>query len=137
MANSNKMANSKKVERPLSPHLFIYKPMLTMTLSILHRITGAALYFGTALLVWWLIALATSAEAFATASWFMASPIGLLVMFGYTWAMFHHMGGGIKHFIWDMGKGFELESIEKVAKLATIIPLALTVLVWVIGLSIY
>ncbi len=129
------MANPKKVERPLSPHLQIYKPMLTMVLSILHRLTGIALYFGTALLVWWLVALASSEQAFAFASWFMASPFGLFVMFGYTWALFHHMGGGIKHFFWDLGKGFELDTVEKVAKIATIIPLVLTIIVWAIGLA--
>ncbi|NRA87223.1 MAG: succinate dehydrogenase, cytochrome b556 subunit [Rhizobiales bacterium] len=130
------MAKTKKVERPLSPHIFIYKPIWTMMLSIIHRATGAALYVGTALLVYWLIALATSAEAFESASWFMGSPFGLFIMFGYTWAMFHHMGGGIKHLAWDIGKGFELDTVEIVAKIATIVPLVLTVLVWAIGLTI-
>lgn len=125
----------KKTERPLSPHIFIYKPMLTMTLSMIHRITGAALYFGTALLVWWLVALASGGEAYGTVSWFMGTPIGLLIMVGYTWALFHHMVGGIKHFLWDFGKGFELDTVEFVAKLAVVIPILLTILVWAIGLS--
>lgn len=126
---------SKKTQRPLSPHIFIYKPMLTMMLSMIHRITGAALYFGTALLVWWLIALASSGEAFATVTWFMGTPIGLLIMFGYTWALFHHMVGGIKHFMWDFGKAFELDTVELVAKIAVAIPIILTILVWAIGLG--
>lgn len=126
---------SKKTERPLSPHIFIYKPMLTMMLSMIHRVTGAALYFGTALLVWWLVALATSAEAYATVTWFLGTPIGWIIMFGYTWALFHHMVGGIKHFMWDFGKAFELDTVELVAKLAVAIPILLTILVWAVGLS--
>lgn len=125
----------KKTQRPLSPHLSIYKFPLTMMLSIVHRITGAALYFGTALLVWWLVALAMGGPAFATVTWFMQSPIGLFILVGYTWAMFHHMFGGIKHFIWDFGKGFELESVDFVAKIATVIPVILTIIVWAVGLS--
>lgn len=126
---------SKKPERPLSPHLFIYNFPLTMALSMIHRVTGGALYFGTALLVWWLIALATGPEAFATVSWFMGTWFGVLVMVGYTWALFHHMVGGIKHFLWDFGKAFELDTVELVAKFAVVIPLILTILVWLIGLS--
>lgn len=126
---------SKKTERPLSPHIFIYKPMLTMMLSMIHRVTGAALYFGTALLVWWLVALVTSAEAYATVTWFLGTPIGWIIMFGYTWALFHHMVGGIKHFMWDFGKAFELDTVELVAKLAVAIPILLTILVWAVGLS--
>lgn len=126
---------SKKTQRPLSPHIFIYKPMLTMMLSMIHRVTGAALYFGTGILVWYLVALASSGEAFATVTWFLGTPVGLIIMFGYTWALFHHMVGGIKHFLWDFGKGFELDTVELVAKLAVAIPLILTILVWAIGLG--
>ena len=83
--------------RPLSPHLQIYKPMLTMMMSIVHRITGGALYFGTLLLVWWLIAVAAGPNAYATLQWFMESLFGRLILFGYTWALIHHALGGIKH----------------------------------------
>jgi succinate dehydrogenase / fumarate reductase membrane anchor subunit len=81
------------VERPLSPHLFIYKPMLTMMMSIVHRITGGALYFGTLLVAWWLIAAATSPNAYAGIGSFMSSFFGRLILFGYTWALVHHMLG--------------------------------------------
>src|SRR5262245_32092878 len=87
--------------RPLSPHLQIYKPMLTMVMSIVHRITGGALYFGMLLPAWWLIAAATGPNAYANVEWFMGSLIGQLVLFGYTWALLHHMLGGIRHLIWD------------------------------------
>src|SRR5690606_11207834 len=98
--------------RPLSPHLQIYRPMLTMIMSIMHRITGGALYFGTALLAWWLIAAASGPDAFATVQWFMGSILGRLILFGYTWALIHHMLGGLRHLIWDTGRGFDLQTNE-------------------------
>ena len=119
--------------RPLSPHLQIYRPMLTMMMSIVHRITGAALYFGTLLLAWWLIAAASGPNAYAYFEWFAGSLIGRLVLFGYTWALLHHMLGGIRHLIWDIGLGFEPAEREFLA-LATIVgSVALTLVVWVIG----
>ena len=92
--------------RPLSPHLQIYRPTLTMTMSIVHRITGGALYFGTLLLVWWLSAAAAGPNAYAVVQWFMETLVGRLILFGYTWALIHHMFGGIRHFIWDTGHGY-------------------------------
>ncbi len=129
MSNS-KMANSKKVERPLSPHLFIYKPMLSMLLSVMHRATGIAMYFGTILVVWWLMAMAYGESSYTTFTYFMTSPFGYLIMVGFTWVLFHHMFGGVKHFFWDLGKGFDLDVVELVAKLAVIIPICATVIVW-------
>src|SRR5438105_15854832 len=94
------------VERPLSPHLFIYKPMLTMMMSIAHRITGTALYFGMVLLAWWLLAAASGPNAYAGIATFMNSFVGRVSLLGYTWALMHHMLGGIRHLIWDSGRGF-------------------------------
>ena len=82
--------------RPISPHLQIYKPMLTMMMSIVHRGTGAALYFGMLLLAWWLIAAASGPNAYANVEWFMGSLIGRLILLGYTWALLHHALGGIR-----------------------------------------
>lgn len=119
--------------RPISPHLQIYKPMLTMMMSIVHRITGAALYFGMLLLAWWLIAAAAGPNAYANFEWFIGSFIGRLVLFGYTWALLHHLLGGIRHLIWDTGHGFEPAEREFLA-LATIVgSIALTILVWIVG----
>lgn len=119
--------------RPISPHLQIYKPMLTMMMSIVHRITGAALYFGILLLAWWLIAAAAGPNAYANFEWFIGSFIGSLVLFGYTWALIHHLLGGIRHLIWDTGHGFEPSEREFLA-LATIVgSIALTILVWIVG----
>src|SRR5471032_1154822 len=119
--------------RPLSPHLQIYKPMLTMMMSIVHRITGSALYFGMLLLAWWLIAAASGPNAYANVEWFMGSLVGRLVLLGYTWALLHHMLGGIRHLIWDLGLGFEPAEREFLA-LATIVgSIVLTLIVWVVG----
>ena len=101
------MAEAKvPAERPLSPHLTIYRPMLSMMMSIVHRITGAALYFGTLLLVWWLLAAASGPTAYAAFQSAAASFIGRIVLFGYTWALIHHMLGGMRYLIWDTGRGF-------------------------------
>jgi succinate dehydrogenase / fumarate reductase cytochrome b subunit len=119
--------------RPLSPHLQIYKPMLTMVMSIVHRITGAALYFGMMLIAWWLIAAASGPNAYANVEWFMGSLLGRLILVGYTWALLHHMFGGIRHLIWDTGHGLEpaQREILTVATLAGSI--TLTLILWVVG----
>ena len=119
-----------QAERPLSPHLQIYKPMLTMMMSIVHRVTGMALYFGTLLLVWWLVAAAAGPGHFEYVSALAGSLPGKLVLFGYTWTLVHHMLGGIRHFIWDTGRGFELPTIEVMAKLSIAGSLTLTALIW-------
>ena len=123
-------------KRPLSPHLQIYKPIPTMVMSIVHRITGGALYFGTLLVVWWLVAAATGPAHYEWANWFMGTLIGRLVLFGYTWALVHHMLGGLRHFVWDMGYGFEKHSTTRVARLMPVVSVVLTVLIWAIGLII-
>ena len=130
---SDKTVNGETHQRPLSPHIQIYRWTLTMFLSILHRATGVALYAGTLLLVWWLMAAATGPEAFALFQGVAGSWIGRLVLFGYTWALFHHMFGGIKHFIWDTGAGFELSVVEWISRGATVIPILLTLISWVLA----
>ncbi len=122
--------------RPLSPHISIYKPIPTMVMSIVHRITGVALYLGTLLVAWWLIAAASSEAAFETANWFFGSIIGRLVLLGYTWALIHHMLGGIKHLIQDTGAGLEKDFTTKMAKLQVVASLILTVLVWIVGYAV-
>jgi succinate dehydrogenase / fumarate reductase cytochrome b subunit len=119
--------------RPLSPHLQIYKPMLTMMMSIVHRITGAALFFGTLLLAWWLLAAASGAAAYNTFQWVIESWIGLLVLFGYTWALIHHMLGGIKHLIWDTGRGFGPAEREWLTLANLIGSIGLTIVLWIVG----
>ncbi|EJK87693.1 succinate dehydrogenase, cytochrome b556 subunit [Agrobacterium sp. SHOUNA12C] len=129
------MANVTQ-NRPLSPHLQIYKPIPTMIMSIVHRITGGALYFGTVLVAWWLIAAATGQGYFELVNWIMGTIIGRLVLFGYTWALLHHMLGGLRHFMWDLGYGFGKEFSTKLAKATLVGSLCLTALVWIIGIAI-
>ena len=119
--------------RPLSPHLQIYKPMLTMMMSIAHRLTGAALYFGMLLFAWWLIAAAAGANTYAGFETFMGSLIGRLILFGYTWALLHHLLGGIRHLIWDTLHGFEPAEREMLAAATLIGSIALTIVLWVVG----
>ena len=126
------MANVTR-SRPLSPHLQIYKPIPTMVMSIVHRITGAALYFGTVLVAWWLIAAASGEAYFSWVSWFFGTLIGRLVLFGYTWALMHHMLGGLRHFMWDMGHGYEKHFATRIAILTPVVSITLTVLIWVAG----
>ena len=120
-------------KRPLSPHLTVYRPTITMTMSIVHRITGGALYFGTLLVAWWLIAAATSERYFDFVNWLYGSWIGRLVLFGYTWALLHHMMGGIRHLIWDTGTGLEKHTASKIAWATLIASVTLTLLVWIAG----
>ncbi len=119
--------------RPLSPHLQIYKPMLTMMMSIAHRVTGAALYFGMLLFAWWLIAAAAGANTYTGFETFMGSLIGRLILFGYTWALLHHLLGGIRHLIWDTLHGFEPAEREMLAAATLIGSIALTILLWGVG----
>jgi succinate dehydrogenase / fumarate reductase, cytochrome b subunit len=124
------MARTGPAERPLSPHLQIYKPSVTMVMSILHRITGAALLVGTLLLVVFLVALASGKTSFGTVQAIYGSFLGKLVLFGYTWALFQHMCGGIRHFIWDTGAGLERETRLRLGWATLIGSLVLTALAW-------
>jgi succinate dehydrogenase / fumarate reductase cytochrome b subunit len=104
-----------------------------MVMSIVHRITGGALYFGTILVAWWLIAAASGPAYYDWANWALGSIPGKLVLLGYTWALIHHMLGGFRHFMWDLGRGFEKEFSTKLAIANIIASLCLTLLVWVVG----
>ncbi len=127
------MADASHDNRPLSPHLQVFRPLITMVMSILHRITGAALYFGTLLVAWWLIAAASGPNYFAWVDSFFGSFLGRLILFGYTWALMHHMLGGLRHFVWDMGAGFELPVANRMAWATIIGSVTLTILIWVVG----
>jgi succinate dehydrogenase / fumarate reductase, cytochrome b subunit len=121
------------VERPLSPHLQIYRWPLPMAMSIAHRISGVGLYFGMLLVAWWLIAAASGPNAYANVAAFMGSFIGRLVLFGYTWALLHHMLGGIRHFVWDTGHGFSVAEREWLSLATLVGSISLTVVLWIVG----
>jgi len=128
------MAHSKTTDtRPLSPHLQVYRPLINMVMSILHRITGAALYFGTLLLAWWLVALAQGPEYFNFVNNIYGSWFGKLVLFGYTWALMHHLIGGIRHLIWDTGRGFDLKTVNLLSWMTIVGSLVSTVLIWLVA----
>lgn len=116
--------------RPLSPHLLIYKPQITMVMSIMHRITGVGMYFGMALIAWWLTAAAMGQGALNSFNFVMANWFGQLILFGFTWSLFHHMLGGIRHFIWDFGHGFSEGMRFGMAWFTLIGGFVLAVIVW-------
>ena len=112
--------------RPLSPHLQVYRLPLTAITSILHRATGVAL-------VWWLMAAATGGGYFEFVQSIMGSWIGLLILFGFSFALFFHLCNGIRHLFWDSGYGFEIETAEKATKLVIASSVVLTVLAWILA----
>ncbi|BBK40079.1 succinate dehydrogenase cytochrome b556 subunit [Allostella vacuolata] len=120
--------------RPMSPHLQIYRPQLTSVLSILHRATGVALTVGTLVLVWWLVAAAAGPGPFAAARGFIGSWFGLLILFGWTFALFFHLCNGIRHLFWDAGLGFELKTVYASGWAVVAASGGLTVLAWIVGL---
>lgn len=124
-----------QAERPLSPHLQIYAQQINMVMSIVHRITGVALYFGTLLLAWWLIAAATGPSYYAFVNGLFGTWAGKVVLFGYTWALMHHMLGGMRHLIWDTGRGFKLTTIDLLGWATVVGSIMLTALVWVAAIS--
>jgi succinate dehydrogenase / fumarate reductase cytochrome b subunit len=128
------MAQTKPAVRPLSPHLQIYRWPVTMAVSILHRVTGGALYFGTLLLLWWLLAAAVSDSAFDLAQAVFGHWFGQIVLFGYSWALIHHALGGLRHLIWDTGRGLNLPNANRLAWANIAGSIALTVLLWVVVL---
>ncbi len=118
--------------RPTSPHLSVWRFTLTMTLSILHRILGVGLYLGTILFVLWLGAAALGQDQLAGVQGFFGHPIIQIGLFLYTWTLFQHMAGGIKHFIWDTGSGFEASNREFLSVATLVFSTAATVIVWAI-----
>jgi succinate dehydrogenase cytochrome b subunit len=129
-------APAKRRPRPLSPHLSIYKVTMTMAMSIAHRISGAALYVGVLLLAWFLIAASTDAAAFGVFAAFIESIIGRLVLFGFTWSLFHHLLGGVRHLLWDTGYGMDEPLRDQTAWATAIGGFALTIVVWAIGYAV-
>jgi succinate dehydrogenase / fumarate reductase cytochrome b subunit len=121
--------------RPISPHLQVYKPQLTSVLSILHRITGVALAVGTILLVYWLIAAAAGPEAYATAQALIGSWLGRILLFGWTFALFFHLTNGIRHLFWDAGFGFELKTVYASGWTVVALAAVLTLLSFIAGFA--
>jgi succinate dehydrogenase / fumarate reductase cytochrome b subunit len=121
-----------RADRPLSPHLQIYRWYFTMALSIAHRATGIGLAAGLILLTWWLLALASGPDAFATAQAVAGSWIGVLVLFLWTFALFYHMGNGVRHLVWDCGYGFDLEVARKSGIAVLAFAGVMTIITWLV-----
>jgi succinate dehydrogenase / fumarate reductase cytochrome b subunit len=135
MASSDALPGSRRA-RPLSPHLGIYRLTMTMAMSFAHRMSGVALYAGVLLLAWFLIAVSADATTFSVFSAFIESFIGRVVLFVATWALFHHLVGGLRHIVWDTGYGLDAPLRDQMAWATLIGGFALTVLVWIIGLAV-
>jgi succinate dehydrogenase / fumarate reductase cytochrome b subunit len=128
------MAETKQpVSRPLSPHLSVYRPLINMVMSIVHRITGSALYVGTLLLAAWLVAAASGEEQFAFVNALFGHPLGKLVLFGYTWALLHHMLGGVRHLIWDTGRGLTIPQVNALSWFTIVGSIVLTLAIWAVA----
>jgi len=130
-------SDGRLVRRPLSPHLGIYKPQISTTLSIFHRATGIALSVGTLLMVWWLVSASVSDAAYASVTGFIRSPIGILLMIGWTISLCYHFLAGLRHLAWDAGYGYSLEEYRMTGIAVLIGTAVLVVLVWVVGLAVW
>ncbi|MCY3980990.1 MAG: succinate dehydrogenase, cytochrome b556 subunit [Alphaproteobacteria bacterium] len=121
--------------RPLSPHLQIYRPQLTSVLSIAHRGAGIALGVGAAFFAWWLLAAASGPEAYGTAQAFFGSGPGLVVLAGFSFALFYHLCNGIRHLFWDAGMGLELDQAYRSGWTVIAAAVLLTVAAWAWALA--
>lgn len=120
--------------RPLSPHLQIYRKQITSVMSILHRISGIVLSFGAFVLVWWLLAVAQGGDAYARAAECVASPFGLLALFGFSLALVYHLLNGIRHLLWDAGWGFQIPQVYKSGYTVVALTVVFTAAIWFFAL---
>jgi len=118
------------IDRPLSPHLSIYRWPITMALSILHRTTGVALSLGFIVLAVWLFDTASGADAYAVFMKYMDTGIGMLLLVGWSFAFFYHLSNGARHLYWDTGRGLEKEQVTRSAWFTLILSVVLTAAFW-------
>jgi succinate dehydrogenase / fumarate reductase cytochrome b subunit len=122
-------------ERPLSPHLQVYSWQITMVMSILHRATGVALTVGAFGLAWWLVSMATGSETAARAMACVSSPIGMVLVFGFSLALVYHFLNGIRHLLWDAGRGYDIPSVYKTGYTVVVLTVVLTAAIWFLALG--
>jgi len=122
-------------ERPLSPHLQVYSWQITMVMSILHRATGVALTVGAFGLAWWLVSMATGGETAARAMACVSSPIGMVLVFGFSLALVYHFLNGIRHLLWDAGRGYDIPSVYKSGYTVGVLTVVLTAAIWFLALG--
>jgi succinate dehydrogenase / fumarate reductase cytochrome b subunit len=123
-------------QRPLSPHLQVYRWQITMTMSILHRASGMVLVAGAFGLAWWLMAVAAGGEAHARAAECLASPLGLLALFGFSLALMYHLFNGVRHLLWDFGWGFEIPEVYRSGYAVAILTVVMTAAIWLFALGV-
>ena len=129
--SANADSETRAAQRPLSPHLSVYRPMMTMMMSIAHRITGAGLYVAMALLTLLLLGVGMGGVFYSAFGWLGSSAIGGLIVFLITWAIYHHLLGGVRHFLWDRGLYMDPKGREALAIGTLAGGVALTVLTWI------
>lgn len=127
------MADVNRGNRPLSPHLSVYRPQWTSVLSIIHRITGVGMTLGAFLIVWWFLAAATGEDYFEFVDGLLTSWLGYAVLLGLTWALSFHFLNGIRHLFWDIGRGFDLDQVELSGKIVLAGSIILTAVVWIVA----
>ena len=121
-------------ERPTSPHLQVYRWQITMTMSILHRITGVAITVGAFGLAWWLVALAEGGSQYAHVAALIASPLGKLLLFGFSLALVYHLLNGIRHLLWDIGWGFDIPETYRSGWTVIVLTVVFTAAIWLVAL---
>ncbi|HJS85685.1 MAG TPA: succinate dehydrogenase, cytochrome b556 subunit [Acetobacteraceae bacterium] len=134
---TGRRSDGKLVERPLSPHLQVYKWPVSMMLSISHRATGIGVSVGALLMTWWLVAAATSDAAFATVQGFLGSGFGVFLLFCWAAALLLHLFQGIRHLVWDAGYGFDNRSYRITGWGVIAITVVATLIVWIVGLVVW
>ena len=117
-------------QRPLSPHLQVYRWQITMTMSILHRVTGVAITVGAFALAWWLMAVAAGGEAYRDAADCLASPLGMLALAGFSLALVYHLLNGIRHLLWDAGWGFDIPDVYRSGWAVAALTVVFTAAIW-------
>ena len=122
-------------ERPLSPHLDVYRWQITMVMSILHRITGMALSVGAFALAWWLLAVAQGGKAYAHAAACLSSPLGLIALAGFSLCLVYHLLNGLRHLSWDIGWGFAIPDVYRSGYAVVVLTVVLTALIWFVALG--
>ena len=134
MADNPQKPGSPARARPMSPHLTIYRWQVTMLASITHRVTGAGLGLGALALVWWLVAVSNGPEGYEDFMSYAETPLGLLILFGFTWALAFHFLNGIRHLAWDLGYGFQKQTATQTGSLvyvmSVVIALGIFVIAW-------
>ena len=123
-------AHDPGANRPLSPHLQVYRWEITMTMSILHRASGIALSVGSIVLAWWLTAAAVGGEYYTWVADILGSPVGLVFLAGWSLAFFYHLGNGIRHLLWDAGIGFEIPAVYKTGWTVIVLVVIATAVTW-------